>query len=404
MPVLQEAQKQGIKIDKACLKHLSVTYHKELDVIAARVYTVAGNAFNINSPKQLGEVLFDTLGLTVKNQKKTTGGARSTRESELEKMRDLHPIISDILLYRELQKLLSTYIDSIPTLLDADDRLHSSFVQTGTTTGRLASQNPNLQNIPIKTELGRAIRHAFVADTGMQLISFDYSQIELRIAAFLSHDKALTDIFVHGRDVHAEVAARVFNVSLEAVSYEQRRRAKIINFGILYGMGVNSLREALGTTRAEAQEFYNEYFEVFPQLAGYIEDVKASAAKNGYTTTYFGRRRYFEGIHSPIPYIRASAERMAINAPLQGTQADIIKLAMVRIDLWLREQQLHEKVHLLLQVHDELVYEVEDSRVAVFIPAIKEIMETIIPVKESDGIPFLVEGKQGSTWGDMKKI
>ena len=404
IPILEEMHERGIKIDRAFLKTLSEQYHKELDTIAERIYVAAGKTFNINSPKQLGEILFDTLGLSVKNQKKTSSGARSTRESELEKLRELHPIVPDILAYRELQKLLSTYIDNIPTLLDAHDRLHTSFIQTGTTTGRLASQNPNLQNIPIKTELGRAIRYAFIADTGMHLVSFDYSQIELRIAAFLSGDEGLTDIFVHGRDVHAEVAAKVFGVDPSAVTYEQRRRAKIINFGILYGMGVTSLREALGTSRIEAQEFYNEYFAAFPQLAAYIEDVKAHAAKYGYTTTYFGRRRYFEGIHSAIPYIRASAERMAINAPLQGTQADIIKLAMVRIAAWLQEHELDTQVHLLLQVHDELVYEVPDDQVDRCAKAIKEIMEEVLPAAERRNIPFLAEGKKGKNWGDMHKL
>ncbi len=404
MPVLRQMEKRGIKIDRTFLAKLSKQYHSELEAIAARVYAIAGETFNINSPKQLGEILFDRLGLAVKNQKKTTTGARSTRESELEKMRELHPIISDILSHRELQKLLSTYIDNIPTLLDKKNRLHTSFIQTGTTTGRLASQNPNLQNIPIKTELGRAIRHAFVADTDMQLVSLDYSQIELRIAAFLSRDEELAKIFRDGRDVHAEVAARIFNVPADKVTYEQRRRAKVINFGILYGMGVTSLREALGTTRGEAQEFYNEYFEAFPRLAAYLDEVKAQAARDGYTTTYFGRRRYFEGIHSPIPYMRAASERMAINAPMQGTQSDIVKLAMVRIDAWLREKGLPDRAHLLLQVHDELLFEIETDTVKEYTQKIKTIMEEVIPIDERRGIPLVVEGKVGKDWGEMKKI
>ena len=404
MPVLRRMEEHGILVDRAFLRKLSGEYHEELEKIAARIYSVAGAPFNINSPKQLGDVLFDKLGLASKNQKKTAGGARSTRESELQKLREGNPIVDDILAYRELQKLLSTYIDSIPTLLDKKDRLHTSYIQTGTTTGRLSSQDPNLQNIPIKTELGRAIRHGFVASPGMQLVSFDYSQIELRIAAFLSEDEGLVGIFKGGRDVHAEVAAKVFHVDPKDVTYEQRRRAKVINFGILYGMGVNSLKEALKTTRAEAQEFYNEYFAVFPRLAVYVDEVKAQAAREGYTQTYFGRRRYFEGINSTIPFVRAAAERMAINAPMQGTQSDIVKLAMIRIDDWLTKSGMKDKAYLLLQVHDELVFEIDAAAVDACAPKIKEIMEDVIPKKDTKGIPFVAEGKAGKNWGEMQPL
>ena len=403
-PVLRGMEAVGIQVDNVFLKKLSNEYGAELKKIAARIFDAAGEEFNINSPKQLGDVLFDKLGLVVKNQKKTAGGQRSTKESELEKMRTLHPIVGDILAHRELQKLLSTYIDTIPTLLDQQGRLHTSYVQTGTTTGRLSSQNPNLQNIPIKTELGRAIRHAFVAGEGMQLLSFDYSQIELRIAAFLSGDKVLIDIFKNGRDVHTEVAMRVFHIEAKDVTYEQRRRAKVINFGILYGMGVNALKDSLGTERKDAQEFYNQYFEAFPRLAAYLEETKADAARLGYTTTYFGRRRYFDGIKSPVPYIRASAERMAINAPVQGTAADIIKLAMVAIGEWIEKENLQESTHLLLQVHDELVFEVETRVLDTVAPRIKHIMENTLSAEKRHHIPFSVEGKQGKNWGDMQAI
>lgn len=403
-PILRAMERVGIAVDRAFLKDLSKTYTAELMLLAQRIYTAAGQEFNINSPKQLGGVLFDTLGLVVKNQKKTATGQRTTRESELEKMRDMHPIIGDILSYRELQKLLSTYIDTIPALLDQDNRLHTSYVQTGTTTGRLSSQNPNLQNIPIKTELGRAIRHAFVATPGMELVSFDYSQIELRIAAFLSEDEGLVEIFRQGRDVHREVAMRVFGVASEAVTYEQRRRAKVINFGILYGMGVNALRDALGTTRAEAQEFYDQYFAAFPKLAQYLEDTKADAARLGYTTTYFGRRRYVPGITSSIPYVRASAERMAINAPVQGTAADMLKLAMVELFRVIKDADLEDEVRLLLQVHDELVLEIKKDAVDAVVQRIKDSMEQVLTKQEAKGIPFVVEGKRGATWGDMMPL
>ncbi len=407
MPVLRMMEQRGVLVDKAFLKDLSKTYTKELNKIAERIYKAAGGEFNVNSPKQLGEVLFDKLGLTPEKQKKTAGGQRSTRESELVKMKELHPIIEDILSYRELQKLLSTYIDTLPTLLDAEGRVHTTFVQTGSATGRLASKDPNLQNIPIKTELGRAIRHAFVADKGWSLVSFDYSQIELRIAAFLSKDEGLTEIFKEGRDVHTEVAARVFHVKDADVTYEMRRRAKVINFGILYGMGVNALREALGTSRSEAQEFYNGYFEAFPRLAAYIDEVKADAAREGYVETFFGRKRYFDGIKSSIPFVRASAERMAINAPMQGTQADVVKLAMIKIEELFKKEAVKGGERLaypLLQVHDELVFEIKDELIEKLAPKIKELMEGVIPLKETRGIPFQAEGKVGANWGEMKKL
>ena len=404
MPVLRAMERKGVHIDKKFLAELSKEYHAELKKIAARIYKAAGEEFNINSPKQLGDILFDKLGLKPERQKKTAGGARSTRESELEKMRTYHPIVADILAYRELAKLLGTYIDNLPTLLDDASRVHTHFIQIGAATGRLATKNPGLQNIPIKTELGRAIRHAFIAEKGYMMVSFDYSQIELRIAAWLSGDPGLIEIFTRGGDAHAEVASRVFHVRPEDVSYDQRRRAKVINFGILYGMGVNALQQSLGTTRAEAQEFYNQYFNAFPRLAAYIDEIKASAAQLGYTKTYFGRRRYFDGIKSPIPYVRAAAERMAVNAPMQGTQADIVKLAMVQITNYFKEQNINDDAHLLLQVHDELVFEIEKSRVKELAPKIKEMMEHIVPAEERRGIPFLAEGKVGKNWGEMEKL
>ena len=287
--------------------------------------------------------------------------------------------------------------------------MHTTFIQIGAATGRLATQNPGLQNIPIKTELGRAIRNAFIAEKGYSLVSFDYSQIELRIAAWLSNDPGLMEIFKRNGDAHAEVASRVFHVQPKDVTYDQRRVAKVINFGILYGMGVNALRESLGTSRVEAQEFYNQYFEAFPRLAVYIDEVKREAENQGYTTTYFGRRRYFDGIRSPIPYVRASAERMAVNAPMQGTQADIVKLAMIKIDELFSAQDRSasggkKDAYLLLQVHDELVFEIEDEQVKKLAPTIKEIMENIVPEKDRKGIPFLAEGKVGKNWGEMQKI
>jgi DNA polymerase-1 len=403
-PVLRKMEARGVLVDKEFLADLSKKYHKELEKMSAQIYEAAGGEFNINSPKQLGDILFDKLGLAAKNQKKTAGGQRSTRESELEKLRDMHPIIGDILKHRELQKLLSTYIDSIPTLLDSENRLHTSYVQIGAGTGRMASKNPNLQNIPIKTDLGRAIRHGFIASPGMKLVSFDYSQIELRVAAFLSEDPTLTKIFKEGRDVHTEVATRVFHVRPEDVTYEQRRRAKVINFGIIYGMGVNALRESLGTTRGEAQEFYDQYFAAFPRLAVYLGEVKADATRTGFTETYFGRKRFFEALKSPIPYIRAASERAAVNAPFQGTAADMLKLAMVHIGSWIEKEKLDSDVHMLLQVHDELVFEIKKDAIDSAAPEIKKLMEQVLVGKESRGIPFTAEGKVGENWGEMEKL
>lgn len=404
IPVVERMCARGVKIDAEAIKKLEVAYKKELAEIEGRIYKAAGKEFNVASPKQLGEVLFDTLGLTVPGQKKTAGGQRSTKESELEKIRDLHPVVDDILTFRQIQKLLGTYIDAIPPLLDTEGRLHTKFLQAGTTTGRMASQDPNLQNIPIRTERGRAIRHAFVATEGFTLAALDYSQIELRIAAFLSKDEGLCEIFRSGRDVHTEVAARVFTVSPEAVDAEMRRRAKIINFGILYGMGVNALKAQLGTSIAEAHQFMDDYFNTFKRLSEYLEETKGYARKHGFTETLFGRRRQFPEMKSPLPYVRAQAERTAINAPIQGTQSDIIKLAMVHIDDMLIEEKAQEDAHLLLQIHDELVYEIRDNRVATLAPKIKGLMEEVLAPSQTNNVPIITEIRTGPNWGSLEKF
>src|SRR3989344_4696024 len=404
MPVIRSMNEHGVLIDAEYLKKLSKEYHTELDQLAEDIYRMAGQTFNINSPRQLGTVLFEKLGLAAgTRQKKTSTGQISTRESELTKLKGEHPIIDQILTHREFQKLLSTYIDAIPTLLKPDNRLHTTFNQAGTTTGRLSSTDPNLQNIPIKSEWGRKIRRAFIAPEGRSLVTFDYSQIELRLAAFLSGDKKLTAIFKEGLDVHAGVAADVFGVPQSEVTYEMRRRAKVINFGILYGMGVNALREQLGCDRAEAQAFFNRYFETYSDLADYMAKTKASALRLGYTTSYFGRRRYFPGIRSTLPYVKAAAERMAINAPLQGTQSDIIKIAMHRLHA-LFEKEYKGRASLILQIHDELMFEVDKDVVAEVGPKIQHIMESILPEDEMRGIPLLVVGEKGQNWGEMVKL
>lgn len=419
IPIVHKMNEVGIKVDVKYLKGLSKEYTKGLGEIAGRIYAHAGHEFNINSPKQLGTVLFDELKIGSGKQKKTsTGlpvrvtikrtqtGARTTREEELSKMADLHPIIADILAYRELQKLLSTYIEKLPALVAKDGRLHAEFLQAGTTTGRMSSQNPNLQNIPIRTEYGKRIRGAFVADEGFVLAAIDYSQIELRIAAGLSGDEKLVGIFKRGEDVHAATASQVFAVPPEHVDREMRRRAKVINFGILYGMGVNALRANLGesVSREEAARFLDEYFKNFAGIARYVENTKTEAARLGYTETLFGRRRYFSGFQSSLPGLRAQAERMAVNAPIQGTQSDIIKRAMVDAQQRIEKEGWQEKARLLLQVHDELVYEVEAKNAEHIARTLREVMESVVDPALLSGVPIIADVSLGKDWGSVKKI
>ncbi len=409
MPIIKSMEDRGISVDKKYLSVISVEYHKELEILEKDIYKLAGREFNVNSPKQLGEILFDEMKIhegSGVRMKKTAGGARSTKESELEKYKDAHPIIAKVLEYRELQKLLSTYIDSLPNMIGQDGRIHAKFIQAGTTTGRFSSADPNLQNIPIKTEKGKKIRYAFVASEGYRLASFDYSQIELRVAALLSQDKYFINTFKEGRDIHTAVAMKVFSVSEEEVTHDMRRRAKVINFGILYGMGVTALRENLGGERKDAQIFYDNYFAQFPSIAGYLESIKTFAKTHGYTETLFGRKRYFPGIKSPLPFVRAMAERMATNAPIQGTAtADIVKIGMKKVDDALRDSGLAPHVHLLLQVHDELIFEIEEKYVDRVLPIIKEAMENAIPatfLKDIESVPLVVSSDIGKNWGELK--
>ncbi|PIR82514.1 hypothetical protein COU20_01800 [Candidatus Kaiserbacteria bacterium CG10_big_fil_rev_8_21_14_0_10_59_10] len=409
IPIVERMNADGIALDTKYLGGLKEEYAAELAVIAARIYAHAGREFNINSPRQLAEVLFDELKLVPPRARKTPTGARTTREEELSTMADQHPIIADVLSYRELSKLLSTYVEKMPALAKSG-RLHAEFLQAGTTTGRMASQNPNLQNIPIRTEYGKRIRKAFAAEGGSVLIALDYSQIELRIAAGLSGDARLVDVFKKGQDIHAAVAAEVFRVPPEQVDYEMRRRAKVINFGILYGMGVNALRESLsegaegGVSRAEAGKYLSDYFSNFSGLARWIETTKRAAAQHGYTETLFGRRRYFSGFSSPLPPVVAQAERMAVNAPVQGTQSDIIKLAMVRADELIEKEGWRADVRLVLQVHDELVYEAAAEKAERAARAIKEVMETAVDARKLSGVPIVAQASVGPNWGELQRL
>ncbi len=407
MPVVKQMETHGILIDKKYFKDLSVEYHKELDKLTAKIYKMAGSEFNINSPKQLGEVLFDKMGIKMpgKPNKKNASGGFSTKFSVLEELEESNPIITEILAYRELQKLLSTYIDVIPDMAGEDGRLHAKFIQNGSTTGRFSSQDPNLQNLPIKSELGKRIRSGFVAAPGHKLCAFDYSQIELRVAAMLSGDKNMTGIFHERKDIHAGVASFVFGVPIDKVDSEMRRQAKVINFGIIYGMGVTALRKNLGGTRPEAQKFYDNYFHQFSGVRDYLEEVKKFAIKNTYTETLFGRRRYFPNINSRIPFLKNMAERTATNAPVQGTAADLIKLAIRYAEEDLEKAGLLSQVHLVLQIHDELVYEVEEKVRAEAEKIIKDAMEGVLLrsyLHYKTDIPLLVHSGCGNNFGEVK--
>jgi DNA polymerase-1 len=404
MPVVSEMERHGILIDKKYFTELSTEYHKELDKLTAKIYEQAGQEFNINSPKQLAEILFTKLGMK-SGRKKGASGSFSTKVSILEELEEGNPIITDTLSYRELQKLLSTYIDVIPQMAASDGRLHAKFIQNGSTTGRFSSQDPNLQNLPIKTELGRRIRKGFIAAPGYKLAAFDYSQIELRVAAILSKDKKLTEIFKQKEDVHAGVASFVFGVPIEKVDAEMRRRAKVINFGIIYGMGVSALKKNLGSRREEAQKFYDNYFDQFSGVRDYLEEVKKFAVEHRYTETLFGRRRYFPNINSRIPFLKNMAERTATNAPLQGTAADIIKLAIRHAEEDLKQADLLGKVHLVLQIHDELVYEVKDEVLEQAEKIIKNAMEGVLErsyVNFKTVVPLTVHSGAGTHFGDVK--
>jgi len=407
IPIMDRMNTDGVYLDIDHLEVLRKEYTERLADTAMRVYRVAGHEFNIGSPKQLATVLYDELKIGAgARQKKTATGARTTREEELSKLAGENPIIADVLAYRELQKLLGTYIEKMPSLVASDGRLHAEFIQAGTTTGRMASQNPNLQNIPIKTESGQRIRTAFAAPKGRSIAALDYSQIELRIAAGLSGDEKLIEVFQKGEDVHAAVAAEVFDVPLEHVDKEMRRRAKVINFGILYGMGANALRENLGAgvSRDEAARYLDEYFKKYAGLARFVDNTKLSAERQGFTETLYGRRRYFSGFQSPLPQMRAAAERMAVNAPIQGTQSDIIKLAMIEADRVIESSDWRQKATLVMQVHDELVYELDEKEAETIACAICDTMESVVDPKKLHDVPIIAEIAIGPSWGETRKI
>jgi DNA polymerase-1 len=384
---VEEMEKNGITLDVEKLKVMSGELHSQVKILEQKIYEAVGFEFNIASPKQLGEVLYEKLGLGTKI-KKTKTGQKSTNVSELEKIKDEHPSIVYILEYRELTKLLSTYVDTLPLFVKEDGRIHAHFIQTGAGTGRFSCEDPNLQNLPIKSELGQKVRSAFVAQKGKVLLSCDYAQIDLRAAAILSKDENLVEIFRKGIDVHTGTAARVFGVKEENVTPDMRRKAKAINFGILYGMGVTALKEGMGVERKEAQEFYDQYKFTFSKLMTYLEEVKAYAWKYGYTQTLLGRRREVPLLKSPLPFLRAQGERIAINAPIQGTSADILKLAILDAADFIDENKLSDKVKLLLQIHDELVFEIDEDIAEEVSEKLMHVLENVLSKRELSDLPI----------------
>jgi DNA polymerase-1 len=405
IPIIKDMQTWGITIDRAYFEKLRETMKEKLARIEQEVIELTGETLNLNSPKQLSELLFVKLGLKPKGKQKASG-AYTTNAETLEGLVDEHPVVAKILEHREVQKLLSTYVEALLECADEHDVVHSTFLQHGAATGRFSSTNPNLQNIPIKGEGGAEVRHGFVARPGHVFVGSDYSQIELRVLAMLSGDVALIETFQKGEDIHARVAAGMFGVPVDQVTNDMRRKAKVINFGILYGMGVSALQKNLKSTKQEAMEYYAKYFETFPTIAAYLEGTKTFAKEHGYTETMFGRRRYFPGITSAAPFMRAFAERMAVNAPIQGTNADIVKIAIALIDTDLRAAGLIDQVHLMLQIHDELVYEVEESvkerAEAIIVTAMDDVFaRSPIPVAEAT-VPLAVSTGSGHRLDELK--
>ncbi|MDF7679461.1 DNA polymerase I [Enterobacteriaceae bacterium ESL0689] len=391
VPVLSRIERNGVKIDPAVLHAHSQEITQRLLELEQQAWQLAGEEFNLSSPKQLQTILFEKQG--IKPLKKTPGGAPSTSEEVLEELALEHPLPKVILEYRGLAKLKSTYTDKLPLMInDKTGRVHTSYHQAVTATGRLSSTDPNLQNIPVRNDEGRRIRQAFIAPPDYLIVSADYSQIELRIMAHLSHDKGLLAAFAEGQDIHRATAAEVFGVALDSVSNEQRRSAKAINFGLIYGMSAFGLARQLNIPRKEAQQYMDRYFERYPGVLDYMERTRAQAKEQGYVETLDGRRLYLPDIKSSNGVRRAGAERAAINAPMQGTAADIIKRAMIAVDMWLQVEK--PRVRMIMQVHDELVFEVHKDDLAIVTEKLHQLMENSTQLS----VPLLVEVGSGDNW------
>ena len=392
LPVLARMERNGVRLDTAALEETGRNFTERMQQLETDIYELAGHEFTITSPKQVGAVLFDELQISAK-VKKTKTGQYSTSEEVLESLRDKHPIVEKILQHRALKKLLSTYVEALPKLIHPKTgHIHTSFNQAVTTTGRLSSSNPNLQNIPVRGEDGREIRRAFVPEEGEVFFSADYSQIELRIMAHLSEDEHMVADFNSGLDIHAATAARIFHKPVEEVDRDERRKAKTANFGIIYGISAFGLSERMGVSRGEAKELIENYFSTYPKVREYMNESIERAKQTGYITTQFGRRRYLSDINAGNATVRGYAERNAVNAPIQGTAADIIKLAMVAIDRRLREEKLQTRM--ILQVHDELNFSVPPTELEQVRHLVVEEMERAFQMK----VPLVAECGEGTNW------
>jgi len=392
--VLAQMEKEGIKINKTVLRGISEKLDRRVEKLEKAIQKLAGEKFNVNSSVQLRNVLFEKLKIPTKNIKAGKTGY-STASSELQKIKTLHPIVEKIEEYRELFKLKTTYLDPLPTLTDKNSRLHTSFNQAVTATGRLSSSEPNLQNIPIRTDLGQLIRTAFEAKEGFRLVGVDYSQIELRIAAHLSGDVRMITTFINGEDIHTATAARVNKLDLDKVTKKMRSAAKALNFGIIYGMSTFGFAQSAGVDQEESREFIRKYFENYPQVAQFLENVKISAREKGFVETELGRRRYIPEIKSTNIQLRNQAERMAVNMPIQGLAADIIKLAMLAAEKMIRKKYPIAKM--VLQIHDELLFEVPEREAEKFARDIKAAMENVYKLS----VPLIADVKIGDNWGEI---
>lgn len=393
--VLARMERNGVRIDCDFLRGMSEDVTRQLDLIIKEIYRSVGHEFNLNSPKQLADVLFIELKLPTITKTKT---GFSTDESVLSSLKNAHPAISSLLKYRELSKLKNTYIDALPNLVDDQSRLHTSFNQTGASSGRLSSSDPNLQNIPIRTELGAKIRNAFIVPKGSVILAADYSQIELRILAHLSQDPVLVSAFKHNEDVHTVTASTIYGVSKDNVTKDMRRVGKTVNFALMYGISAFGLSQQLGISRHEAQAFIERYFITYSGVKEFFDKLLKKASEDGFVETISGRRRYIPELKSTIPNLKRAGERMALNLPMQGTSADIIKLAMVAIDRYLVQNNFQTKM--VLQVHDELVFEAHQAELATIAPRIRSAMTNATHLS----VPLVVDLKAGKSWGETKQL
>ena len=396
VPVFVDMQRQGIKVDEGSLHEMSRDLNQQMSQTELDLYQSIGHTVNINSPLQLSDLLFKELGLPRTKRTKT---GYSTDANSLESLRGLHPVVDKILEFRQISKLKSTYVDALPEMINpTTSRIHTSYNQTGSATGRVSSSDPNLQNIPIRTELGRQVRRAFIAEDAPDwlLFSADYSQIELRVLAHLSQDPALLEAFKRGEDIHSATASLMYEVPINEVDSEMRRVAKVLNFGVIYGLSAHGISQQTGFSREEGANFIESYFNKYPGISTYLDEVKAKTRETQYAETLLGRRRYIPEIHSSNFNVRSAAERMAINMPIQGTAADIMKIAMVRVHNRMVQEGL--KSRMLLQVHDELVFEMPKEEME----DLKRVVFDEMPAAMELDVTLKVDAKWGENWGDME--